>query len=75
MDSPIRGPVRAGAYAPHYLPRPSREKGGTEDKTFSLEEAESDVVLEPQPRRSHRELAVSHDRLEDEAGQIIDLRG
>lgn len=71
MDSPIRGV----GYPPHYLPRPSKDKGDDGQKPFSLEDREDDVVLEPQPRRTSGEIAVSRERLEDEAGRIIDLRG
>ncbi len=75
MDSPIQGPLQVGGYATHYLSRPSKDKDSEAQKPFSLEDGEADVVLEPQPRRADGDVSVSRERLEDEAGQIIDLRG
>lgn len=75
MDPSIRSIVPRPRYATQRASDRKRES----EREFVLptpEESEEDeVVLEPQPRRERGELAVSRERLEDEAGQNIDIQG
>ena len=77
MDTRIeRGPVGT--------PPVRRRTGpGGGERRFTLprgrgpsdEPQDEDVVLEPAPRRRQDSLPVSRTRLEDEAGQRIDVQG
>lgn len=76
MDPSIKG-IAAGA---RYAPRPIADRERRGGREFVLPDAEEEeptdeVVLEPQPRRQRSDLVVSRERLADEAGQHIDLKG
>lgn len=73
MDSSI-GRIAAGA---RYVARPVSDKERKNERDFVLPEEgeEGDVVLEPKPRRDLGGLTISRERLEDEAGHNIDVRG
>lgn len=74
----IAAAARGAGYIPRPVRRPRDEESGAE---FSLgdesdAETEPSVVLEPLPRRSPSgDLPVSQERLADEAGQHLDVRG
>lgn len=74
--------IGAAARRRGYIPRPVRDlREDDAGARFSLDaeedgDEEPSVVIEPMPRRrSSGDLPVSQERLADEAGQHLDIRG